>query len=218
MSLLGARRVAGFFCPDGYRPGANDFIPYPKGDHEIWKHLRLLTHLGAPSARPELEFPLQAGDFERLDAAGVSALLKGGSFICLHPGAKWATRRWPAERFAAVGNALGVDGYRIVITGSSGERSLGERVGSLLKVDHINLCGVTDLGMLGALLSRASLVITNDTGPSHMAAAVRTPSVVVVLGSDAERWAPLDRERHRVVMEPIGCRPCDYTACPIELK
>jgi ADP-heptose:LPS heptosyltransferase len=65
------------------------------------------------------------------------------------------------------------------------------------------------------LIERARLVICNDTGISHVAAAVRTPSVIVCCGSDFRRWAPLDHERHRVLHHPVECRPCAYASCPI---
>src|SRR5690606_15375221 len=78
----------------------------------------------------------------------------------------------------------------------------------------VDLTGATSLGVLAALVARCRLVVSNDTGMSHVAAAVQTPSVVVASGSDVNRWAPLDRGRHTVLWHDMPCRPCAHYECP----
>jgi ADP-heptose:LPS heptosyltransferase len=78
----------------------------------------------------------------------------------------------------------------------------------------LHLAGATSLGGLAAVVGRARLVVCNDTGISHVAAAMRTPSTVIASGSDTRRWAPLDHERHRVLADYPPCRPCAYHDCP----
>jgi ADP-heptose:LPS heptosyltransferase len=79
----------------------------------------------------------------------------------------------------------------------------------------VNLCGRTATPWtLGALVDAAALVVSNDTGVSHVAAALGTPSVIVASGSEVHRWAPLDRRRHHVHWHATPCRPCAHPVCP----
>ena len=79
----------------------------------------------------------------------------------------------------------------------------------------LDLSGKTSLGGLAAIVARARLLVCNDTGVSHIAAAMRTPSVVIACGSDPARWAPLNRELHRVLAHDVPCRPCGHYECPV---
>ncbi|HEX3998811.1 MAG TPA: glycosyltransferase family 9 protein [Pirellulales bacterium] len=214
ISLFGADRMAGYYTSGDYCPDKETFLAYPTDVPEIHRHLKLLERLGISAADDALFFPVREEDDARLAEARILHRL-GSDFICVHAGGKLATRRWPAERFAAVAHALSADGFAIALTGVEGERAIMNAVEQQLEFGVANLCGQTDLGLLVALVRRARLVITNDTGMSHIAAAVRTPSVVIGLGSDLQRWAPLDRRLHRVVSRPVDCRPCEFADCPI---
>jgi ADP-heptose:LPS heptosyltransferase len=162
----------------------------------------LAEQLGAPQTSDALEFPLRAAD-----QAGASALRDAfritRPYVCVHPGARAEGRRWPPARFAAVADALAAQGFAIAITGSETERGIACQVAGAMRHPASNIAGRTDLGTLAALLASSSLVICNDTGVSHLADALRVPSVVVFSGSDPGRWAPSDRSLHRVVA--AGC-------------
>lgn len=206
--LLAAADNAGYYRPGHWRPGER-FHPWRDDEHEVLRWLRLLELVGIPARGTQLEFPLREPDWQEWRA------LRLGDYAVIHPGSQLASRRWPAERFAEVGDALAAEGLRIVLTGSASERELTRRVKAGMREPALDLAGRTTLGALGALIARARLVVCNDTGVSHIAAALGTPSVVVSCGSEPRRWAPLDRERHRVLAAAVPCRPCAHAVCPI---
>jgi ADP-heptose:LPS heptosyltransferase len=193
---LGARLTAGFFPADGPCPDERTFVAYPEGEHEIRRLLRPLEHLGIPSAGEELEFPVVDRDRAQLAELPEAASLVPGEYVCIHPGGRSA-RRWPPGRFAEVGDALAARGLVPVLTGSADEAELAAEVAALMRAPSVNLAGRTTLGALAALLVGARLLVSGDTGVSHLAAALRVPSVVVYTSSDRTRWAPLDARLHR---------------------
>ncbi len=170
-------------------------------------------------ADASLELPVTSAEQAEWRALAASHRLRPSTFVCVHPGARWSSRRWPLERFVAVAARLAESGLRIVVTGSADERMLARTLVADLAqrgVKAVDVAGHTSLGALAALVRDAALLVSNDTGISHVAAAMRAPSVVVASGSDVARWAPLDRHRHRVLAADAPCRPCMYRDCPID--
>jgi ADP-heptose:LPS heptosyltransferase len=210
---LGARRAAGFHAAGEPCPDAETFILWNPHEHEVLRYLRLLSHIGIAPDGEHLAFPLQQAD--HAECARAVPGLKAGSYVCIHPGARLPSRRWPPQRFAEVADGLAADGWTVVITGSADEGVLTAAVREAMRTPSIDLTGRTSLGALAALVSGARLLVCNDTGVSHVAAAVGTPSVVVCSGADPGRWAPLDRRRHHVLSADVPCRPCAHHACPI---
>jgi hypothetical protein len=203
VAQFGARVTAGF------TPGRGEpwRLPYPEHGPEPLRLLALMRFLGAGSADPRLEFPLQAAD--RVPWAAYPAVhrLAPGGYVCLHPGARDARRRWPAACFAAVGDALAREtGLAVVLSGSAPEAPLAATVAQAMRASAIPAAAPVPLGALAALFADCRLLVTNDTGASHLAAALGVPSVVVFRASDPARWAPLDRTRHRVVRDAAGTR------------
>jgi ADP-heptose:LPS heptosyltransferase len=215
LAACGAERLAGFVQPGGFCPEPALFAPWPEAGHEIERLLALTDHLGLPRQGTQLEFPLT--DSDRIELATLWPGAFGGEpYVCVHAGAQLASRRWPPERFAAVADALAARGLTVVLTGSSGEAALAAQLRAAMRHPAVDLSGKTSLWTLAALLERARLLVCNDTGVSHIAAAIDTPSVVVSCGADVSRWAPLETRRHQVLWQPMPCRPCGHAACPYE--
>jgi ADP-heptose:LPS heptosyltransferase len=197
--LLGARVNAGFYLPGQYCPDADYFLPYPDHEPEVWRHLRLMDYLGIPLQGDALEFPLGQEDFSALHKVEEVQALQKGKYVCIHPGASVPERRWSVEKFAAVADAIADRGFQVVLTGTAPEANLTQSIAQMMQALPINLAGKTSLGALAALLSNAELLICNDTGVSHLAAGLGVKSVVIFTNSDPHRWAPLDRDRHRIL-------------------
>lgn len=210
--LLGAKHNAGFFLPDHYCPDTDRFLPYPSHESEVRRYLRLLAFLGIPSQGEALEFPLQETDYQALSAVNATRSLRFGHYICIHPGASVIDRRWSPKQFAIVADVLAKHGFQIVLTGASEEVPLTQAVARFMQAEPLNLAGCTTLGALAVLLKGSRLLIGNDTGVSHLAAALQVPSVVIFTASDPKRWAPLNRDRHRVVCHATGVTTGDVIA------
>ncbi|SRR5579883_504122 len=197
--LLGARSNAGFYLPSGYCPDPNQFLPYQAYESEVQRYLRLMDFLGMRSQGDALEFPLLEADYQAFNAMAAVVGLQYGRYVCVHPGASVAQRCWSPEKFAIVADALADNGFQIILTGTAAETSLTQTIAQLMRTKPLILAGHTNLGTLAVLLKGARLLICNDTGVSHLAAALQVPSVVVFTHSNPTRWAPLDQTLHRVV-------------------
>ncbi|MCC2642075.1 MAG: hypothetical protein K0S45_2488 [Nitrospira sp.] len=197
--LLGGDKTAGFFQPPEFCPDDELFMPYPDDLPEVQRHLQLIRRLGLPVHDEELEFPVTEEDEAAFSGLSSVQALQPGSFICVHPGGRGQNRRWSPEQFAIVADRLACEGYEIVVTGTAEEESIVRTMANHMRFEPIVLAGQTNLGTMALLLRRARLLLANDTGVSHMAAALKVPSVICCIGSDPLRWSPSDHERHRVL-------------------
>jgi len=206
IGLFGARQTAGFYVPGEYCPDTSWFLEYPEHEPETWRHLRLMEFLGIPLQGDELEFPLFDADGNAFEQIQRNYRLES-NYVCVHPGSNAKERRWPTQHFAAVADRLADRGYQVVLTGTEKEAHLTASVALHMKAPVIDLAGKTNLGTLGALVSKAQLVVSNDTGVSHVAAALKTPSVILFPVRESNRWAPRDAQLHKRVWEAMGRQP-----------
>ncbi|GAA3722079.1 ADP-heptose:LPS heptosyltransferase [Spinactinospora alkalitolerans] len=216
---MGARLVAGFAVAGWRPPDPALGLAYPREAHEVWRHLRLVRRLGVPAAAgaDALEFPSTPADHREYRGLCGRHGLRPGGYAVVHPGATCASRRWPADRFARVADALARRGLRVVLGGVPAERGLTAAVAGEMREPATDLAGRTTLGGYALLLRGARLLVGNDTGAAHLAAAVGAPSVTVFLSGDPVRWAH-PGPRHRVARSDVGCSPCRHLTCPIDFR
>jgi heptosyltransferase-2 len=174
----------------------------------------MLAGLGLQvSARPDTSLACP----EEWSAAGASLLEDGGGWIGLNPGAFFGSaKRWVPARYAAVGDALAEQtGHRVAILGGPAERPLGEEIAAAMASSPRVLCGETTLPELFGVLSRLRLLVTNDSGPMHLASALGIPLVAVFGPTDWQETAPRGTG-HRLVKSDVECAPCMLRECPID--
>lgn len=213
VELFGARYTAGFCYPGHYSQQNGLFLTYPEEIHELERHLRLMNFLGIPSRGRFLEFPLTERDFVDLDEASLP--LVDSNYVCVHPGSRGSYRQWPPKYFARLADFCHEQGLSVVITGTQAEMPIVEEVMKHMEHPAINAAGRTSLGAIGALIRNAFMLISNCTGVSHIAAALRVPSIVISMDGEPERWGPLNKELHRTIDVQRGA---DFEAVFAELE
>jgi ADP-heptose:LPS heptosyltransferase len=203
MAALGAHITYGYRQDEGDRRLDWSML-YREDEHVTLRLLKLIAPLGArtPDRRPI--FPLmpeeEASAAALLDLHPTRAGRWRRRLVALHIGATDPARRWPAKRFAALGDLLwAVHGVALILTGSASECPIADDVMRELHAPALNLVGQTDLGTVAALIAQLDLLVTNDTVASHLAAASGTSSVVLFGPTRPKHRAPLDRIRHRAI-------------------
>jgi lipopolysaccharide heptosyltransferase II len=217
LALSGAPRRAGFTTGGG---GAllTGAIPYDPRAHVSVNAVRLVQHaLGVPESpappAPRLAIP----DSASRAAAAMLGIRADRPVVAVHPSGGREIKQWPPDRFGAVAARLARarGGAQLVLTGADADRPLGDAVRAALPTDApvIDLIGRADLVLLAAVLKAVDVLITGDTGPMHLAAAVGTPVVAVFGPSDPARYAPLARDA-RIVRVDLPCSPCNRIRRP----
>lgn len=207
--LAGVSRIRGMDS-DGRRLLLTDPIPMDRlrGNHRV-NNFRMMA--GLPPLDPLRPAPIAP---PLVEVERWRDILGGGEpRVALFPGANAPARRWNPDRFAAVARALAREGVRVLVLGGPGERRLTARVaGDTPGVEDLG--GRTDLTGLAAVLSLVRLLVTNDTGPMHLAAAVGTPTLTLWGSSDPAEVHPLGAEDRRVQAPSLPCAPCKKNHCP----
>ncbi len=213
---IGYRATAGIADEGSYLFTHERHPPLSIERHALERYLDLVGQLGVPTEGISLEYPVPPDSLksarELLDRNGFNT----HPLAVIHPLAKWDTKQWAPEKFARLADRLGERGIRVVITGSPGDLLSAERILSRVRVPSriLNLTGQTDLRELAALFSLADLVISPDTGPMHLAAAVKAPLVALFGPTAPWRTGPYGGG-HAVLRKELPCSPCFRKKCPI---
>jgi lipopolysaccharide heptosyltransferase II len=210
------RRVA--HCRENPYQLLTEWVPEPEPEqfirHEVRRQLDLVASVGCHTAdeRLSLRVPIEAMRRVRalLHEIGLS---DGDGWILLHPGASASSRRYPPQHFAAAAEMLARDhDLRLVFSGSDGERELIESIRAAVDAPSHSLAGRLNLAELAALIARAPVLITNNTGPAHIAAAVGTPIVDLYAQTNPQHtpW----QTPHRLLYHDVPCKNCFKSVCP----
>jgi len=218
----GARLRAGYWTAGG---GAllTDALTYDPEAHVSVNALALIRHvtggveIGATAPRPSLVPGAEAVAAAQTLLARQGPATTASRLIGLHVSGGRESKQWHLSRFAEVGRILAADaGTRLVLTGGPGDRAMVDEVRQMLgDVDVVDAAGTLDLPASAALLTHLDVLITGDTGPMHLAAAVGTPVVALFGPSDPRRYGPLAAHQ-RVVRVHLPCSPCGQVRLPPE--
>jgi len=144
---------------------------------------------------------------------GLCGAQRPGLWVAIHPGSKDAFKRWPAENFASLGRRLKeLLPCEILVTGSDAERDLIKQVASQIQGAHIVEPGLS-LRKFGALLNQMDLLVTNDTGPLHLATALKRPVLGIYSSTDPALCGPYKTAHSVALSKKPTCRPCLKRSC-----
>ena len=211
-------RMVGVKWAGGYHVNTLKFFVRDQSEHQRFireseLQCRHLKDIGINSCNTGFE--LSIPDVERINAERLKnefGLIEG-TIMALAPGGKRPSNHWPVERFAEIGKRWIAERGQVVVIGSGADKYLGEKIREMCGADTVNLCGRTSLLGTTEILKLSEVLVTNDSGPMHLAASVRTPCVVAFSARDFPvKWYPLG-EGHVVLRKDVPCSPCFLDEC-----
>lgn len=181
--------------------------------HEVQRHLDLVSQVGFRTDDDRLRFQGEARHFEEARLLLQAGNHGGSPYFVVHPGASAPSRRYPAEFFGDAAEEIARRSGRLaVFTGSPDEQPLVDRARARMSSPSISLAGRLSVAVLGAVIAEADLLVSNNTGPAHIAAAVDTPVVDLYALTNPQHtpW----RVRSVVLSHNVPCRYCLKSVCP----
>ena len=180
------------------------------------RYAQLAEKPGEPVSRPLARPRLSVDIANLLITVNRLGLDRCKPVVAFCPGAEYGpSKRWPAKHFAELARRLAARGDAVWMIGSDGDRTIGEHIARESEGAAINLCGKTDLASAIDLMSVADLVVSNDSGLMHVAAALAKPLVALYGSSSPEHTPPLVGSARIVRIEGLACSPCYKRECPL---
>ena len=215
-----ARRIGLGDAREGARLFYTDVVPVPRcGMSAVDRYWLLAGSLGVGPATKQFVIPVSPS--ERL-WAGRQWDGAGGLCVAIHPGARWMTKRWPTGHYAEIARRLEREATaRIVLVGGTEETDAARQIESAVRGRCVNLTGQTSLKQLAAVLCRVDLLLTNDSGPMHLAAALGTPVAGIFTCTSPDRARPYG-SGHLIIGTSVWCaasylKKCSRMECMSEL-
>ncbi|MBI2095484.1 MAG: lipopolysaccharide heptosyltransferase II [Candidatus Omnitrophica bacterium] len=193
-------------------------VPSPAREvHKIDFFLNLLEPLGVPSAgRAPDFFPDPSANAKLQALLNASGIGPGDPYVVAHAGGNWELKRWPADYFVRwIRLFLAKFPWRVVLCGTASEQGISDAIaGGFDSRQVTSLCGRTSLGELALLLRRAKFLLSNDSGPIHLAASQGTPVLGLYGPTSARLTGPVSDGTVRVFQKDVGCAvPCYFRSC-----
>jgi len=158
---------------------------------------------------------LQVSDEQRTQTLGKFGLLSEQPVAAFCPGAEYGpAKRWPVQYYAELAQRLRSQGYQVWLIGSPKDKEVADKIVALGNQQAVNLCGTTDLSDAITLLSCADLVVSNDSGLMHIAAALDRP-LLAIFGSSSPQFTPPLSTNAQVLKLDLDCSPCFKRVCPL---
>lgn len=195
-----------------------DSIPMPEKDSQrrIDYYLEIARYLGCNTEDRLCEFFSSEDDERYIEKFLSNAQVKENDFVvCLNPGGNWEPKRWPKENFSKLANRLVEEyGAKVILSGARSDSELINEIAKGMSDKPILACGVMNLKQLACLFRKTNLVISGDSGPLHIAAAVGADIIALFGPTSPKITVPVGRGRIRIIQKPIDCViPCYKKDC-----
>ena len=190
----------------------NEKIPEDMNKHAVDRYLDFSRYLGGKAKRVRFVLPVNKEEEHRAQILLDKYHLEAGKFIAFNPVALWETKLWDNKKFAHLADRISNELHmKVVFTGA--EKKSLEDITSFMTTESINLGGETTLPILAYIYKKARMVVTTDSGPMHLAAAVDTPVLAIFGPTDPSRTGPYGAG-HTVIRSTEDCSPCFLKKCP----